>query len=211
MADPISLAVSGTSILISGTVAWLTLLRRGRVQMTKPTIVCFGTVSGDQKTIPKVFLRTLLYCTAKRGIIVENMFVNVYHDNSCQTFSIWAYRDKDLVRGSGVYVGMEGLALEHHFHPLEDSNFIFSPGNYLIEVFALTVGSKRSRKLAKISLSLTDQEASLIEAREEGFVWFDWEPNSRSYVPQLLTRPQKSSDSSLLEKLLLGYDGRNKT
>jgi hypothetical protein len=85
MADPISLAVSGTSILISGTVAWLTLLRRGRVQMTKPTIVCFGTVSGDQKNIPKVFLRTLLYCTAKRGIIVENMFTNVHHDNSCQT------------------------------------------------------------------------------------------------------------------------------
>jgi hypothetical protein len=209
VADPLSLAVSGTSILISGTVAWLTLLRLGKVKMTKPTIVCFGAVSDDQKNIPKVFLRTLLYCTAKRGIVVENMFINVCHDDSCQTFSIWAYRDKDLVRGSGVYVGMEGVALEHHFHPLEDSNFIFSPGNYLIEVFALTVGSKRSLKLAKINLSLTDKEASLIAARE-GSVWFDWEPNLKSYVPQLLTRPQKSSDSSLLEKLLLGYDGSNK-
>jgi hypothetical protein len=209
VADPLSLAVSGTSILISGTVAWLTLLRRGKVKMTKPTIVCFGSVSEDQKTIPKVFLRTLLYCTAKRGIVVENMFINVYHDDSCKTFSIWAYRDKDLVRGSGIYVGMEGVALEHHFHPLEDSNFIFSPGNYLIEVFALTVGGKRSLKLAKINLSLTDKEASLIAAKE-GFVWFDWEPNLKSYIPQLLTRPQKSSDSSLLEKLLLGYDGRNK-
>lgn len=196
-------------MLISGTVAWLSVLRRGKVRMTKPTIVCLGVGYEDQKVIPKIFLRTLLYCTAKRGIIVENMFTNIHRGVSWQTFSIWAYRDKDLVRGSGVYVGMEGVALEHHFHPLEDSDFTFSPGDYLIEVFALTVGSKRLLKLAEINLTLTERETSLIASRE-GFVWFDWEPNLRSYTPQLLTRPQRNSENSLLEKLLLGYDGKSK-
>jgi len=42
MADPISLIISGVLLPISGTTAWFTLLSKGRVRMTRPTIVCFA-------------------------------------------------------------------------------------------------------------------------------------------------------------------------
>ncbi len=30
-------------------------------------------------------------------------------------FSVWAYGDKGVVRGSGIYVGEQGVEVYHHF------------------------------------------------------------------------------------------------
>src|SRR5205085_1280179 len=92
--------------------AWLTLFRRGIVKMTQPTVIFFGPDMGSE---PKVFLRTLFYSTARRGQIVESMFVRVRRFESSQTFNIWVYGDKSLTRGSGLYVGQEGVTCNHHF------------------------------------------------------------------------------------------------
>jgi len=39
MADPISVAIATTALLLSATTAWLTLFRKGRVRMTQPTVI----------------------------------------------------------------------------------------------------------------------------------------------------------------------------
>ena len=46
--------------------------------MTRPTIVCFAREASAEhaEVTPKVFLRALLYTTAKRGLVVENLFLD---------------------------------------------------------------------------------------------------------------------------------------
>jgi hypothetical protein len=67
-----SIVISVIALAISATTAWLTLFRKGMVKMTQPTVIFFGP-DGLGGT-PKIFLRTLLYSTSKRGQMVENMF-----------------------------------------------------------------------------------------------------------------------------------------
>lgn len=65
-----SITISMLSLCIAVSAAWLTLLRRGRLAMTKPNIVFFG-FDAVPKTTAKIFLCTLLYSTAVRGQAVE--------------------------------------------------------------------------------------------------------------------------------------------
>src|SRR5436853_6333630 len=102
--DIVSLAISVIALVISATTAWLTLFRRGTVKMTQPTVIFFGP-DNDGEGSPKVFLRTLLYSTAKRGHIVESMWVKLRRGESSQIFNIWVYGDTSLTRGSGLHVG----------------------------------------------------------------------------------------------------------
>jgi hypothetical protein len=185
MADPISLIISGVALLISGTTAWLTLLRKGTVRMTRPTIVCFAHEASAEyaKAIPKVFLRALLYCTSKRGIVIENMFCKLQCGEAIQTFSIWAYGDKELVRGSGLFVGEEGVAFNHHFlPPFDGESFEFLPGEYVIQIYASMVGRSRFLLLTEMRLSLSEPQAQALRANEAA-IWFDWVPDSQRYVP----------------------------
>ena len=73
--EAVSIVISVSALAVSVTTAWLTLVRRGTIRMTQPTLVFFGPDGGGGS--PKVFLRTLLYSTAKRGQIVENMFLKL--------------------------------------------------------------------------------------------------------------------------------------
>ena len=83
--------ISVTALAVSAITAWLTLLRRGTIRMAQPTLVFFGP--DGPAGGPKVFLRTLLYSPAKRGQIVENMFVKLRRGESVQNFNIWVYGD----------------------------------------------------------------------------------------------------------------------
>ena len=102
--------------------------------MTRPTIICFlGQNGGDN---PKIFIRTLLYSTADLGQYVQDMFIKVQTNEFSQNFNIWAYGDKDIVRGSGLFVNKAGVSCYHHFLlPNEVGKFIFAPGQYKIEIF----------------------------------------------------------------------------
>jgi len=118
MVDPLSLAISTLSLAVAVTTAWLTLFRRGTVRMTQPTVIFFGPDSPRSRTeapLSKVFLRTLLFSTSKRGRVIESMHIALSRNETHQNFNIWVYGDEKLVRGSGLFVGETGVAANHHF------------------------------------------------------------------------------------------------
>ncbi len=114
--------------------------------MTQPTVVFFGPDGGrrdSEKPRLKVFLRTLLYSTSRRGQTLESMHVNLQRGESKQNFSIWVYGDDRLARGSGIYVGNDGVACNHHFLLPEDgADFKLLPGQYTVRVYAKRVSDR---------------------------------------------------------------------
>ena len=69
-----AVGLSALALGVSASTAWLTLFRHGKLRMTQPTVVFFGPDGGrrdGQKPRLKVFLRTLLYSTSRRGQTVE--------------------------------------------------------------------------------------------------------------------------------------------
>ena len=73
MSNWIAIIVSALALTVSALTAWFTLLHRGDLRMTKPTVVFFGPDGGHHdKPHLKVFLRTLLYSTSRRGQTVES-------------------------------------------------------------------------------------------------------------------------------------------
>src|SRR6266849_6487943 len=138
MPDPFSITVSVLALAVSSVTAWLTLFPRGTVKMTQPTVIFFGPDnprSRDETPLPKVFLRTLLFATSKRGRIVESMHVSLSRNEAQQNFSIWVYGDERLVRGSRLFVGETGIAVNHHFlAPKDGSSFRFTEGRYRIDL-----------------------------------------------------------------------------
>jgi len=137
------------------------------------------------------------------------MFCKLQRGEATQTFSIWAYGDKELVRGSGLFVGAEGVARYHHFLPPSDGGtFEFLPGEYVIQVYASMVGRSHPLLLTEVRLLLSEPQAQALRANEAD-VWFDWGPDSQRYVPQLLQRPKLALDAAGLERLVLGHRGRS--
>jgi hypothetical protein len=186
MLDPVSIGMSAAALLISAGTAWFTLLRTGQLKMTQPTLFYLGPdgVSAKEKERggPKVFLRTLLYCTAKRGVVIENMYVTVCRGETRQNFNIWVYREGgQLSRGSGLFVDQNGLALDHHFLlPPDGTGFTFRPGEYLIDVYVKVVRLPNPRRLASVAARLPESVA--MEADKSGSgVFFDWGPDLGQY------------------------------
>ncbi len=152
MPQAISIVVSILAFAISLVTAWLTLFRRGTIRMTQPTTIYFGADASPSLS-PKIYLRTLLYSTAKRGQIIESMFVKLRRGESVQTFNIWVYGEDCLARGSGLYVGEDGVTCNHHFLlPADGTTFQFLPGEYKVEVYVSLVGARQPRLLYVTSL-----------------------------------------------------------
>src|ERR1700720_909553 len=200
MPDPVSLSISVLAIATSVGTAWLTLLRRGTVRMTPPTVIFFGPDGrrDEGDTVPKVFLRTLLYSTSQRGKIVHAMYVRLRRGETAQTFSVWAYGDEKLVRGSGLFVGKEGIACNHHFLlPSDGTKYAFLSGRYRLEVFASLVGTPRDVLLSATELQLGKSEAEALETRGNG-LYFDWGPDSASYHSHIRSSPPRELPAGLL-------------
>lgn len=92
MTDPIAIAISALALAVSATTAWLTLVRRGTVRMTQPKVIFFGPDgprSRKETPLPKIYLRTLLFSTSKRGRVIESMHVSLTRNESHQNFNIW--------------------------------------------------------------------------------------------------------------------------
>ncbi|MGB6943118.1 MAG: hypothetical protein WBE37_12025 [Bryobacteraceae bacterium] len=184
MADPASLTLSVLALSISAVTAWLTLFRRGTVRMTQPTVIFFGPDaprSGDP--LPKVFLRTLLFSTSKRGRVIESMHVALSRNEMHQNFNIWVYGDEKLVRGSGLFVGETGVAAHHHFLvPNDGSSFRFIAGHYRMDVFAKVLGDHHPILLFSQPLEISREIGALLEDPYTG-LYFDWGPDSSRYLP----------------------------
>ena len=200
------LAFSAVALSISAVTAWLTLFRRGNLKMTRPNVIFFGFDSTPGKPDPKIFMRCLLYSTAAKGQLVENLFVRLSRVESVQNFSIWVYGEKnDLTRGSGLYVGRDGVAKNHHFLiPPDNPGFSFRNGDYQLQVFANLVGKGKPLLLFETRLSMTDDQAQHLENGDHG-LYFDWGPESRRYFTKLdkkPDRPNSAEAASLIDKLL---------
>ena len=198
MAAYIAVLVSILSLSVSALVAWLTLLRSGTVQMTQPTVIYFGPDSPqrDEPALPKVFLRTLLFATSKRGRVVESMHVALARNETKQNFNIWVYGDDRLVRGSGLFVGETGVATNHHFLAPNDSAFHFTEGRYRIDVYAKLVGERGNLLLFSQTLEVTTELAAQLRGSDTG-LYFDWGPDSSRYLPHIDKRPSRPNEDFL--------------
>ena len=190
----VSLILAALALGVSVVTAWLTLLRRGDLKMTRPALVFFGF---DPSTTPsaKVYLRMLLYCSAARGRMVETLWLRVRTGQAEMILSRWAYGERsDLSPGSGLFVGQDGVTLNHHFLPVKGSAILaFSAGVYTIEVLATTAGRHRAIVLGEMSLTLAEDHAAALKDPLNG-VFFHWLPEENRYEASLDTR---RSDATL--------------
>lgn len=170
--------------------------------MTQPTVIFFGPDGGrrdGEKLRLKVFLRTLLYSTSPRGQTVESIHVNLQRAESKQNFSIWVYGDDRLARGSGLYVGPDGVACNHHFLLPEDSaDFPLLPGQYTVRVYAKRVADREPRKLAQITLAISESQSRELESDDAG-IYFDWGPDQQAYHAHVEIRRHEPIPPWLLE------------
>jgi hypothetical protein len=188
----VSIVVSVLSLMVSITTAWLTLLRRGTVKMTQPTVIYFGPDGGSRsdpdKPLPKVFLRTLLFCTSKRGRIIESMHVALSRNETHQNFNVWVYGNEKLVRGSGLFVGETGVEANHHFlSPRDGSAFRFAEGHYRVDVFARLLGDEKQTRLFSQALEVSREFAAALAEPNAG-LYFDWGPDSSRYLQHVENR-----------------------
>lgn len=204
MADPFSTTISVVALAISAVTAWLTFFRRGTVKMTQPTVIYLGPDSprpGGEPASPKVYLRTLLFATARRGRIVESMHIALSRNETHQNFNIWVCGDERLVRGSGLFVGEAGVAANHHFlTPKDGSSFRFTEGRYRLSVFAQLLGDRRRTLLFSQTLEVSRETAALLEEPGSG-LYFDWGPDSGRYLPHVDRRPPAQAPGDFLELL----------
>lgn len=198
MTAAISLAVATVSLFVSGLTAWLTLLRRGTVSMTQPTVIYFGPDGGGGPKA-KVYFRSLLYSTAKRGRIVANMYIRLRRGETSQNLNIWVYGDVHLHRGSGLFVPENGVAANHHFLPPSDgAQFEFLSGRYALEVFAVLVGDGKPRRLFATELEVSSEMAQALTKPRLG-LYFDWGPDAGRYHPHVRPEPKNEFPEFLRE------------
>ena len=204
MADTLSLTISALALAVSSVTAWLTLFRRGTVKMTQPTVIYFGPDAPrphDSSPLPKVYLRTLLFSTSKRGRVIESMHVALSRNETQQNFNIWVYGNERLARGSGLFVGETGIEANHHFlTPKDGTSFRFVEGHYRLDVFAHLLGDQKQTRLFSQILEITHEiEASLTEAHTG--LYFDWGPDSSRYLPHVDKHPPSSSPEKFFDAL----------
>lgn len=187
--------ISALALIVSLTTAWLTFFRRGSLRMTQPTVIFFGPDGGrppGRKPKLKVFLRTLLFSTSRRGQ-TESLYVNLQRRESKQNFSIWVYGDEKLSRGSGLHVGFDGMACNHHFLlPDDETEFPLLAGDYILRVFAKRVCDSVPRQLNQISLNLSEADALELKKDATG-IYFDWGPDQQKYCTHIDRRPGEPS------------------
>lgn len=196
MYQAIAIIISALALIISGLTAWFSLFHQGTIKMTQPTVIFFGPDGALGP--PKVFLRTLLFSTATKGQIIENMYIKLQRGESLQNFNIWVYGDKEtLARGSGLFVSKEGISCNHHFLlPKNGTTYEFLPGKYTLKVFASLLGEKRPILLFTQSLFLSKEFADEINNEKSG-AYFDWGPDSKNYHSHLDKNPDKRQNKSM--------------
>ena len=158
--------------------------------------------------MPKVFLRTLLFATSKRGRIIESMHVVLYRNGTPQSFNVWGYAEKELVRGSGLFVGETGVAAYHHFVAPGGSAFRFAEGEYRIDVFSHLLGDRKQKLLWTQKLEIPRRVAVELGQPGNG-LYFDWDPVASRYVSYVKNQPPSSGSMQVLELLGIPHHARN--
>lgn len=185
----LSPVVSLAALAISLFTLWFTILRRGTVKSTHPAFIAVRYDFVD-KLVPqaKIFLRVLLFSTGKRGCVIESLFLRVHGEDRVTEFSFWGMGDKDLVRGSGLFVSETGLAANHHFNPLNaEELFAFKTGTYEVELMAKLLGRSSAASLWRIPLQIPAGVFGEHLTPDEA-VFFNWSPDKVQYIASVENR-----------------------
>ena len=185
----ISPVVSVIALVVSLFTAWFTIFRRGAIRSTHPSFVSFSyDFVGGKAPWAKIFLRSLLFSTGKRGQVVESLFLRVHEGTRTAEFSFWGYGDKDLVRGSGLFIPESGVATNHHFNPINrETAFLFSSGTYTLELVAKLLGRSSLIPLRTITLEMPNSPFGSTIAHETA-VYFNWSPEQSRYIASIEKR-----------------------
>jgi hypothetical protein len=185
----ISPIVSIVALSVSLLTAWFTILRRGSVRSTRPSFIAIRyDFVGKAAPQAKVFLRSMLFTTGKRGHVIESLSLHVREGNRGAEFSFWGHGDKDLIRGSGLFIPESGVVTNHHFNPTDSEKvFVFSAGGYTIELIAHVFGRKRPAVLWQGVLQLSESPFGTTIARDTA-VYFSWSPHWQRYVSTIESR-----------------------
>jgi hypothetical protein len=171
-----SSVLSGISLVVSVTVAWLTLIRRGKLRMTQPVQIAFAY---GKETNAKIFLRTLLYATGKRGHVIESLYLKVKQQDTTLPFAFWTYGEREaLTVAGGLKITEEGVAYDHHFQKISGYSY-FEEGEFQISVYARVVGKASPLRLGTFKVVLTRDGAMLMHLRRGAL--FTWNPETQEY------------------------------
>lgn len=183
----VTLILSLIAIGISATTAWFTFFHKGKVKMTHPNIFAIIPREGLSVACPKIYMRVLLYCTSKSGRAVESMYLKISREGDVRKFQYWAHGEsRELVPGSGIFVGPQGYEANHHFTPLEDNaTYDFQTGKYSIEVYGKVVGASAPVPMAVLSFNLGIPEANALKESQDTAVFFWWDAEGRNYIPRI--------------------------
>jgi hypothetical protein len=193
-----SVIISIIAFLLSLFTLWLTKFYSGKIKMTRPTLIFFGT-DGVGKNHKKIFIRTLLYCTADKGQYIQNMFIRLIKGETIQNFNIWIYRTNELYRGAGLFIEKQGIALDHHFlMPKNSTTYNFTDGEYIMQVYI--------EPIDKSPILIYEQRLILSEAHKNEMlnnkagVFFDWSPNTQTYLAYSDIGPDKEDNINIIKK-----------
>jgi hypothetical protein len=183
--NTIAVLLSLASFAVSLYALWVTQLRRGHLQMTQPTLIFMGREGADLH--PKIFLRTLLFCTADRGCIIECMHLKVRNEFGTYSFDVWAYGETNkLSVGSGLFVPRSGVSFNHHF-VLRHSEppFLFASGEYELQLFAKVLGQRKALRLTDLRISLDgNQGPTMLQVRDAG-AFLEWDVEAEKYIGRI--------------------------
>jgi hypothetical protein len=189
----LAILISALALGLSALTLWLTHFRRGRVIMTRPTVIFFGPDGSRTEGLngrPKIFLRALLISDSKRGRIIQSLYATLAHREARQNFHIWVYGDERLVRGSGLHINDTGLATNHHFLiPEGESEFHFREGDYRLDVFAEILGDQNPTQLLSQTLKVSAGEAVDLGTGNCG-LYFDWGPQANECHRHIDRKPE---------------------
>lgn len=169
--------------------------------MTQPTLLAIVREGLDNR--PKIFLRTLLFCTAARGCVIQSMYLRVHPPIGSFIFDLWGYGDREnIVLGSGLFIGPAGTSLNHHFllRRVIGEDSIFWYGEYRVEIFANILG-RGTIKLQELKLTVGSLEAAAMVQISDVALYFEWRSDTNEYVarvdrqPDAMTRGNWSHDS----------------
>ncbi|WFS00915.1 hypothetical protein [Rhizobium tumorigenes] len=195
----LTLVTSAMALLVSTVTAWLTLFRRGHLKMTRPTTIYLGPDGEPHTNQLKIYMPSLLYSTSKKGQLVENVFARLSRGEVARNFYVWVHgQGRPLMRGSGLFVGQDGVVANHHFLLAPDeTDFSFKSGTYQLEIFANVIGKAKANKLFETELVVGDSDELAMHRQNVG-LYFDWGPDTRKYYSHIEKRPERMSPKELL-------------
>jgi hypothetical protein len=191
----VAIVISLFSLLLSVLTFYLLYLRKGKIQLTQPTIVRFQNYKDDEYG-RKIALRAHVFNSAARGGIVENMWLTIQNKNMTQVFQLWGFSNErdGIERATGFYVSQEGNIFSCYFCPrFQNRSFKFVSGDYKIEVYASAFNQQSTKKISEINLLLTSENCEQLEAHQAE-ISFELDCESKQYFSTAVatkTRPTK--------------------